>query len=111
MLRQPSTDPNAKFRFKELVAQHDMLAFLQTVNTEFNWDANDEEQVKNRVQEKREELVAKIAEAKEKFGQVEIVEGQLALASYALRSGTKEEAEEYWKQVDLNPSVTLQRRL
>src|SRR4051794_12266396 len=99
--RQPSTDPHAKIYFKDLANQYDMLGLLQQVNHEFGWGSIDEVQVKERVLKARSDLTEKIEVAKEKFGQVEIVESQLAVASHALRTSTKEEAEEYWKAVDL----------
>lgn len=98
--RQASTDPQAKEQFKQLVNQQDMLGLLQQVHHEFGWGDADEAPIRERVLAKRAELKTKIEEAKEKHGQVEIVESQLALASNAIRTGTKEEVDEYWKQVD-----------
>jgi 26S proteasome regulatory subunit N7 len=104
--RQPSTDPHAKVQFKELVNEFDMLGLMQQVNHEFGWGTGDEVQVRERVAQKRAELQAKIEEAKEKHGQVEVVESQLALASYAIRTGSREEVDEYWKQVDVKSLST-----
>jgi len=106
MQRQPSTDPQAKFQFKELAQQHDMLGLMQQVNHEFGWESADEAVVRERVVKKREELKTKIEEAKVKHGQVEVVESQLALASYVVLTGTKEEVEEHWKLVDIKTLST-----
>jgi 26S proteasome regulatory subunit N7 len=83
-----------------------MLGLMQHVNHEFNWGTGDEAPIRERVLAKRIELQKKIEDAKEKHGQVEVVEGQLALASYAVRTGTREEVDEYWKQVDLKSLST-----
>jgi 26S proteasome regulatory subunit N7 len=86
--------------FKELVVEHEMLGLLQNVSTPL--DETLKTLVEGKVQSHHLALEQTLEEAKEKHGQVEIVEAQLALASHWLRtSGDFGKVQEYWSRCDL----------